>query len=122
MTDHRRAPRAHTRARSRLVALLAVTALAVLLTTACAACGDAVEGTYEMTEGEEVMEAFTLTLDGGEFTLAGPNPMGGEDIEFTGTYTVDGDTVSLDMEGEESEVGTIDGDRLEFETIVWTKQ
>lgn len=25
-------------------------------------------------------------------------------------------------EGEESEIGTIDGDRLEFESIVWTRQ
>jgi hypothetical protein len=121
MTSHRRrSPRANTR--SRFVALLAVAALAALLVTVFAACGDSVDGTYEMTEGEDVMASFTLTLDGGEFTLAGPNPMGGDDIEFTGTYTVDGDKISLDMEGEESEVGTIDGDRLEFETIVWTKK
>ena len=75
-----------------------------------------------MTDGEEVMEAFTLTLDGGEFTIAGPNPMGGEDVEFKGTYTVDDDKISLAMSGDESEVGTVNGDRLEFETIVWTKQ
>ncbi len=120
MTSHRRAPRAHTR--SRLVVLLALAALAVLLAAGLGACGGGVEGTYEMTEGEEVMKSFTLTLEGGEFTLAGPNPAGGEDIEFKGSYTVDGDQISLDMEGEESEAGTINGDRLEFETIVWTKQ
>ncbi|MBN2203489.1 MAG: hypothetical protein JW767_00520 [Thermoleophilia bacterium] len=120
MTSHRRAPRA--RARSRLVAILALTALAVLVVAGLAACGGEADGTYEMTEGEEVMESFTLTLDDGEFTLAGPNPMGGDDIEFKGRYTVDGDKISLDMEGEESEVGTIVGDRLEFETIVWTKK
>jgi hypothetical protein len=119
MTTHRRAPRTRTR----LVPLFALVALAVLVATAVAACGgDGVDGTYGMTEGEDVMKDFTLTLDGGDFTLAGPNPMGGEDIEFTGTYTVDGDKISLDMEGQESEVGTIDGDRLEFETIVWTKK
>ncbi len=120
MTSHRRARRARTR--SRHIPLFALVALAALLVAVLAACGDAVDGTYELTEGEDVMESFTLTLDGGEFTLAGPNPMGGEDVEFTGTYTVDGDKISLDMEGEESEVGTINGDRLEFETIVWTKQ
>lgn len=120
MTSHRRAPRARTR--TRLAPLFALIALAVLVAAALAACGGGVDGTYEMTEGEQVMESFTLTLDGGEFTLAGPNPMGGDDIEFKGTYTVDGDKISLDMEGEESEVGTIDGDRLEFETIVWTKK
>ena len=119
MTSHRRAARAHTR--SPLVVLLALAGLAVLLAAGLGACGGGVDGTYEMTEGEEVMQGFTLTLEGGEFTLAGPNPAGGDDIEFTGTYTVDGDQISLVMEGDESEVGTINGDRLEFETIVWTK-
>lgn len=123
MTSHRRAPR--TDFRSRLVplfTLLALAALAALVAGTLVACGDSIEGTYEMTEGEEVMESFTLTLEGGEFTLAGPNPAGGEDIEFKGTYTVDGDKISLEMAGQESEVGTIDGDRLDFETIVWTKK
>jgi predicted small secreted protein len=120
MIDRRRARRARTRAR--LVPLFALVALAVLVATALAACGGGVEGTYELTQGEDVMESFTLTLDGGEFALAGPNPMGGEDVEFTGKYTVDGDKISLDMEGEESEVGTINGERLEFESIVWTKE
>ena len=83
-----------------LVALLALVALAALLAAALAACGGGVEGTYAMTDGEEVMKSFTLTLEGGEFTLAGPNPVGGEDVEFKGTYTVDGDKISLDMEGE----------------------
>ena len=110
-------------ARSTLVTAFALIALTALLAAALAACGGGgVDGTYGMTEGEDAMKDFTLTLDGGEFTLAGPNPMGGEDIEFKGTYTVDGDKISLDMEGEESEAGTIDGDRLEFETIVWTKK
>ncbi len=115
-----RRPRAGTR--SSFVALLALAALAALLVTAFAACGGGIEGTYAMTDGEEVMKAFTLTLEGGEFTLAGPNPMGGEDVDLKGTYTVDGDKISLDMTGDESEVGTINGDRLEFETIVWTKE
>jgi hypothetical protein len=121
MPSHRRTPRAS--APSRIVAVLGLGLLALVLTAAVAACGgDGVDGTYEMTEGEDVMQGFTLTLDGGDFTLSGPNPAGGEDIEFKGTYTVDGDKISLDMEGQESEAGTINGDRLEFESIVWTKQ
>ena len=120
LSPRSRTPRSRTR--SSLVALLALAALAALISTALAACGGGVEGTYEMTEGEEVMKTFTLTLEGGEFTLAGPNPAGGADVEFKGAYTVDGDKISLDMEGEESEVGTVVDDRLEFETITWTKQ
>ncbi len=114
---------ARARAHSSLVALLALAALAALLVAVLAACGGSgIEGTYAMTDGEEVMKSFTLTLDSGELTLAGPNPMGGEDVELKGTYTVDGDKISLIMGGEESEVGTIVDDRLEFDTIVWTKQ
>jgi hypothetical protein len=113
---------ASARRRVPLVALLALVALAALLSPALAACGGGVEGTYELTEGEEVMKAFTLTLEGGEFTLAGPNPVGGADVEYKGDYTVDGDKISLNMAGEESEVGTIVDDRLEFQTVTWTKQ
>ncbi len=116
------AGRSRDRARSPLLALLVLLALTVLLAAALTACGSGgVDGSYTMTEGEDAMKDFTLTLDGGEFTLAGPNPMGGEDIEFKGTYTVDGDNISLVMDGEESEAGTVNGDRLEFESIVWTK-
>ena len=67
------------------------------------------------------MKDFTLTLEGDEFTLAGPNPMGDDDISFTGTFNVDGDKISLNMEGEESEVGTIDGNKLVFEDVTWEK-
>ena len=71
---------------------LALLAL-IALTAVVAACGG-VEGTYSLTEGDETMKDFTLTLEGDEFTLAGPNPMGDEDITFTGTYNVDGDKIS----------------------------
>jgi len=118
-SPHRRA----VHARSAFVAALALVTLAALLAGALAACGgDAAEGTYGMTKGEDVMQGFTLTLDGGEFTLAGPNPLGGEDVEFNGSYTVEGDTITLEMADEGSEVGTIVGDRLEFESIVWTRK
>lgn len=96
-----------------LVALVALTAL-------LAACGG-VEGTYKVTKGDDAMKEFTLKLEGDEFTLAGPNPLGGDDVSLTGTYTVDGDKISLKMQGEESEVGTIDGDKLVFDDVTWEK-
>jgi len=96
----------------------------VTLTTLVTACGG-VEGTYKLAEGDDAMKDFTLTLGGDEFTLAGPNPLGGDDVELKGVYTVDGDKISLTMgEGEnaqESEVGTIDGDKLVFEDVTWQK-
>jgi hypothetical protein len=107
--------------RARLMASLSLAALVVLLATLFAACGG-VEGTYSMTRGEDVMKSFTLTLEGDEFTLAGPNPVGGPDIEFKGQYTVDGDTISLRMAGDESEVGTVEGDDLVFDKVTWTRQ
>ena len=101
------------------LAVLALLAL-VALTSLLAACGG-VEGTYSLAEGDETMKDFTLALEGDEFTLAGPNPMGGDDFEVKGTYTVDGDKISLTMGGEESEVGTIDGNKLVFEDVTWEK-
>ena len=115
---------AHVRSDRRTKQRVAIAALAlvtlVALTALLAACGG-VEGTYKLTEGDDAMKEFTLTLEGDEFTLAGPNPLGGDDVTFTGTYTVDGDKISLNMEGEESEVGTIDGNKLVFEDVTWEK-
>jgi len=98
------------------LALLALVALA----SALAACGG-VEGTYKLTEGDDSMKDFTLKLEGDESMLSGPNPTGGDDVTFNGTFNVDGDKISLDMEGQESEVGTIDGNKLVFEDVTWEK-
>ena len=70
------------------------------------------------------MEGFTLTLSDDEtFTLSQPNPEGGEAIGISGTYTVDGDKISLkNDDGSESEPGTVDGDKLVFETVTWVKK
>lgn len=119
---HTRPDRRHTAKGAALVtlALLAFVALAALV----AACGG-VDGTYSLAEGDDAMKDFTLKLDGGDFTLAGPNPLGGEDakdVEIKGTYTVDGDKISLQMSGGgESEVGTIDGGKLVFDDVTWEK-
>jgi hypothetical protein len=100
-----------------MLALLAV----VALTTLVAACGG-VDGTYKLTKGDEAMKDFKLKLDGDKFTLAGPNPLGGDDLEFKGTVNVDGDKISLKMgDGTESDVGTIDGDKLIFKDVTWEK-
>jgi hypothetical protein len=108
--------RSRKRAAFVTLALVAVVALTALL----AACGG-VDGTYKLIEGDDAMKDFTLKLDGDEFTLAGPNPLGGDDIEFKGTFSVDGDKISLNMKGQESEVGTIDGNKLVFEDVTWEK-
>ena len=112
-TDRRRAMQ---RAALPTLALIVLVALAAML----AACGG-VEGSYSLSEGDETMKDFTLTLEGDDFTLAGPNPLGGDDFEVKGTYTVDGDKISLTMGGEESEVGTIDGNKLVFDDVTWEK-
>jgi hypothetical protein len=104
-------------------ALVALALLAlVALTTLVAACGGGVEGEYKLIEGDDAMKDFTFTLEGDEFTLAGPNPMGGDDLSLKGTYNVDGDKISLNMQGEQSEVGTIDGDKLVFQDVTWEKK
>jgi hypothetical protein len=120
----------------RLLIILALGAMVIAGLGACggdAASGDespaavdaGVTGTYKFDSGtEEGMEAFTLTLNDDEtFTLTQPDPEGGEDVGIGGTYAVDGDTISLtNDEGSESETGTIEGEKLVFETITWVKQ
>jgi len=110
--------------RSVLIAATAITA-ALIAMVVFAACGGGVAGTYKYESGtEEGMEQFTLTLnDDDTFELAGPNPVGGEDITMKGTYTVKDDAISLKLtDGDESDPGKIDGDKLVFETVTWVKE
>ena len=84
-----------------------------------------VTGSYKVeSTTEEGMDAFTLALmDDGTFTLTQPNPDGGEDVGIGGTYTVEGDKISMtNDEGSEADTGTVEGDTLVFETITWAKQ
>lgn len=123
-----------TTRRDRLLALLLIVALGAFVIAGLSACGgeatteesaDGVAGSYKVeTTTEEGMDAFTLTLaEDGTFTLTQPDPDGGEDIGIGGDYTVDGDAISLTNEdGSESDSGTVDGDKLVFETITWVKQ
>ncbi|MBE0529031.1 MAG: hypothetical protein IH629_07510 [Thermoleophilia bacterium] len=127
MAGERHGSRTHSTTRRALTAL-ALVALAALLLGGLAACGSSsgsVAGDYKYDSGsEQGMEGFTLKLnDDDTFTLTAPNPEGGEDIGINGTYTVDGDNISLKNEdGSESEPGTVDGDKLVFETVTWVKQ
>jgi hypothetical protein len=110
-----------------VLALVIVAALAALIVAGLSACGGAgVAGTYAFDSGsEKQMAEFKLTLnDDDTFTLAGPNPLGGEEeVTINGTYTLDGDSISLkDSEGTESEVGTVDGDKLVFQDVTWVKE
>ena len=84
-----------------------------------------VTGAYGFDSGtEEGMEEFTLTLnDDDTFALTQPNPEGGEDIGISGTYTLEGEKITLTADdNQESEVGTVEGDKLVFETITWVKK
>jgi len=111
----------------RVLALVIIAALAALIVAGLSACGStSVAGTYKFDSGtEKQMAEFKLTLnDDDTFKLAGPTPLGGEEeVSINGTYTLDGDKISLkDSEGTESEAGTVDGDKLVFEDVTWVKE
>ena len=136
----RRKPRATGR-KEQVTLLLLILALAALVVAGLAACGGetsdegsaaapssegtSVAGVYAYESGtEEGMDAFTLTLkDDGTFSLTQPDPESGEEVGINGTYTVEGDAISLtNDEGSESDAGTVEGDKLVFETITWVRQ
>ncbi len=123
----KRSPRS-TGLAGRALALLIIVALGALIVAGLSACGggdDGVAGAYKFDSGsEEGMEGFTLTLnDDDTFALAQADPEGGEDVSINGTYTLDGEKITLEVEdGSDSEVGTVEGDKLVFETITWVKQ
>jgi hypothetical protein len=114
-------------AAGRALSLLLVVALGAMIVAGLSACGGSdVAGVYKFDSGtEEGMEGFTLTLEGDEtFTLAQEATDGAEALSISGTYALDGDKITLKAEGEdsESEAGTVEGDKLVFETVTWVKQ
>ncbi|MCX6373937.1 MAG: hypothetical protein NTX16_12840 [Actinobacteria bacterium] len=117
---------ARRRAGAALLALIALVALAALVAAGLAACGggSGVTGTYKYASGtEKQMAEFKLTLNEDKsFKLDGPNPLGGDDVSIAGTYALDGDKITLTMDGTESDPGTVDGDKLVFETVTWVKE
>jgi len=114
------------RPRKRALALVLVVALSAMLAVGLTACGGGgIAGDYKYDSGSETtMTDFTLTLnDDDTFKLSGPNPAGGADLSISGTYKLEGDKISLvDPTGTESEVGTVDGDKLVFGDVTWVKQ
>lgn len=123
------------------VLLLFILALGALVIAGLAACGSdtsddggaattgdestSVAGVYAYDSGtEEGMDAFTLTLNDDEtFSLTQPDQESGEEVGINGTYSVDGESISLtNDEGSESDTGTVEGDKLVFETITWVRQ
>lgn len=124
-----------TLARERLLALLLIAGLGALLIAGLSACGgdtasdesdgNSVVGSYSVaTTTEQGMDGFTLTLkEDGTFSLTRSDPDTGEEVGIGGTYTLDGDKISMtNDEGSESDAGTVEGDKLVFETITWAKQ
>jgi len=109
-----------------LLVCISTIALAAALAAGLSACGGtSVAGTYKYDSGTEKQVAeFKLTLNDDEtFTLAGPNPLGGDDVSIAGTYAIDGDSISLTMpDSTESDPGTVEGDKLVFETVTWVKE
>lgn len=76
---------------------LFITLLAVVMAVSCvfglAACGAKVDGTYYAYIAGVKQEGMVMKLDGGKITLT--QSALGQEISMEGTYTVDGDTVSV---------------------------
>ena len=76
---------------------LFITLLAVVMMLSCvlglAACGANVDGTYYAYVNGVKQDGMTMKLDGGKITLT--QSAVGQEVSMEGTYTVDGDTVSV---------------------------
>lgn len=76
---------------------LFITLLAVVMAVSCvfglAACGAKVDGTYYAYVDGAKQEGMVMKLDDGKITLT--QSAMGQEISMEGTYTVDGDTVSV---------------------------
>lgn len=108
-------------------AMATVTCVVLVAVMMLAACGGGgVQGDYSYVSGEDSMKGLTLSLqDGGEFLLQGTSESMGS-VSIQGTYTVEGETVTLEMMGDggatESESGTFEDGTLTFDEVVWEKQ
>jgi len=99
--------------RHRHVALLSPLCALVL-----AACGGGVQGSYLFGEDGE---GITLELRGGDVAVVSIAGL----AETEGTYSVDGDTVTLEMDGETESFTIVDGNlsrRAFGEEILFVKQ
>jgi hypothetical protein len=109
-----------------LLALIVLATVAALLATGLVACGKTdVVGTYKFQSGsDKQMANYTLALNGDKtFKLDGTDPVSGKAVTLAGTYTLDGDKITLEMaHGVKTDPGTVDGGQLVFKKVTWVKQ
>lgn len=109
-----------------IVALAVVCVGAALLLAACGAPD--VSGTYKSTGAGVLSTEATLTINSdGTFKASGPLPMQDSTFELTGTWTQDGDQVTLEAEGPFASLvsvktGAYEDGTLTFGEEIWQKQ
>lgn len=109
----------------RLRAVTIAMVLAVGLTFSVVACGGSdIAGDYG-AEGDdpEFQSAVLVIGDDETFKLSATVPGSDQEVAFKGTYTLDGDKITLKAEGvNETEVGTVKDGKLVFDEVTWVKK
>ena len=111
----------------RLVTAALSVALALCLVAALAGCGTTVAGTYVAESDDPEFETAELVMqDDGTFELSAEIVGTEETVTVTGSWTLDGDVITLEAEGlNETETGMVDesdGTRLVFDEVTWVRQ
>lgn len=80
--------------KKKILVILTILVMAFTCAFALTACGgDDVEGTYYVYMNGEKQEGMSLKLDDGKATMN--QAAGGQSVSVSGTYTVDGKTVTI---------------------------
>lgn len=109
----------------RLVTVTTVVALVVGLVLAVVACGGTdIAGTYKAEGDDPEFQSAELVINDDEtFELSATIPDSEQAVSFTGTWTLDGDKITLKAEGmSETEGGTVQDGKLVFDEVTWVKQ
>jgi len=111
------------RSMAAVVSVMLVVGLAATL----AGCGTDVTGTYLAASDDPEFETAELVVnDDNTFELSAEIVGTEETVTFTGSWSLDGDVVTLEAEGlNETETGTVvenEGTRLVFDEVTWVKQ
>ena len=107
------------------LAVITLVVLVVGLALAAVACGGGgVAGTYKVESGDQQLKDVKLVLnDDGTFEISGPDADTGKTMTIPGTYTLDGDAMTMKAKGvDEAEKGTVKDGKLVFETVTWVKE